>query len=172
MIRYIAALAFTFLASGQPAFAGDLPGPDTPGALNPNVTQYNLASTVCSKPKIVNGKPIGWTATVRPSASFTNKLKEQQMLALGLPGKPSDYEEDHRVPLECGGNPTDPRNLSPELWVADYGAHTKDAEEDLSHRRLCKGLITLAQCQAIFLAPHDWRDDFDETHGPKGVRSN
>jgi len=141
------------------AVAGDLPPDSVPGAINPNVTQDNLATTVCVP---------NWTKTVRPPANYTNKLKLEQMKALGLPGKPSDYEEDHRVDLACGGNPTSPQNLYPEPRKSAYPSAAKDALENVTHRKLCKGLITLAQCQAIFLAPHDWRDDYDKIYGPRG----
>lgn len=138
------------------AVAGDLPGPDTPGAINPDVTQDNIESTICIP---------GWTATVRPPVSYTNKLKIEQMAALGLSGDPHDWEEDHRVPLACGGNPTDPKNLSPEAWDGPYGAHTKDVLEATEHRRVCVGTITLAQCQAVFMG--DWRVEYDRLYGPR-----
>lgn len=147
------------------AHAGDLPGPETPGAINPQVTQDNLAATVCAKPTHKNGKAITWTSTIRPSAAYTNKLKAAQLAAQGLTGDPHLWEEDHRIPLECGGNPTDPANLSPELWDGPYGAHVKDVTENYERRRLCKGLITLAQCQAIFLG--DWRTEYDRVYGPR-----
>lgn len=142
-------------ASGTPS---DLPPASAPGAVNPNVTQENLATTVCVP---------NWTKTVRPPASYTNKLKAQQMKDLGLPGKMSDYEEDHRLDLACGGNPTSPLNLYPQPWNTPYGAHTKDIVESYEHRRLCKGEITLAQCQAVFLAPNDWRKEYDRVYGPR-----
>ena len=34
----------------------------------------------------------------------------------GETGSPSDYQEDHLISLELGGNPTDPRNLWPEPY--------------------------------------------------------
>ena len=119
-----------------------LPPKATPGALNPAVAQGNLNKTVC----VAN-----WTKTVRPPASFMNKLKAAQMAALGLRGVAHDYEEDHRVPLEVGGNPTDPRNLWPEPWAHPYGAHEKDRLENAVKRDLCGGSLTLAQARAIFL---------------------
>jgi len=50
---------------------------------------------------------------------------------MGLTGQAANYEEDHFIPLEVGGNPEDPGNLWPEPWnlkigSSDYGAHTKD----------------------------------------------
>lgn len=116
----------------------------TPGAINPAVTQADLATTVCKS---------GWTATVRPPASYTDALKRQQMPAYGFPaGTPSSsVEEDHRVPLEVGGNPMSPLNLWPEPWAGPTGAHAKDAVENRAHRDLCAGRITLAEAQAAFL---------------------
>jgi len=110
----------------------------TPGATNPAVTQANIAQNIC----VAN-----WTATVRPPASYTDKLKLQQMKALGLPGKPSDYEEDHLIPLSSGGNPTDPHNLWPQPWAGPCGAHQKDRIEVWEKNAVCKGTQTLAQAQ-------------------------
>jgi hypothetical protein len=101
------------------AAAGDLPDPAvTPGAVNPDVTQDNIGETICVS---------GWTKTIRPPAGYTNKLKLRQMAAAGLGGAPSDYEEDHLISLEIGGNPTNPANLWPQLWNGTWGAHRKDA---------------------------------------------
>ena len=72
----------------------------TPGALNPDVTQATIATTICKH---------GWTGTVRPPSSYTSRLKVEQMAQYGLTGSPSDYQEDHLVSLELGGHPTDPR---------------------------------------------------------------
>ena len=38
----------------------------TPGALNPDVTQVNIHSTICVP---------GWTATIRPPPDYTDALK-------------------------------------------------------------------------------------------------
>jgi len=151
-------VTLTCVAAGR---ASDLPPDSVPGALNPNVTQSNLATTVCVP---------NWTATVRPPASYTNKLKAQQMREFGMTEKLSDREEDHRVPLACGGNPTSPQNLYPELWVGRYGAHAKDKVEAEEHRRLCRGEITLAQCQAIFLG--DWTKEYDRLYGTQPVQAS
>lgn len=124
-----------------PAASG-LPPASTPGSLNLAVTQANLGSTICVK---------GWTATIRPPASYTGVLKRRQMTALGLVGPLSAYELDHRVPLEVGGNPTDPANLWPEPWNGPTGAHAKDAIENQVHADICAGRMTLAQGEAIFL---------------------
>jgi hypothetical protein len=111
----------------------------TPGALNPNVTQANLAQTICLA---------GWTDTIRPPTSYTNRLKRQQLLAYGLIGALDQFEEDHKVPLGSGGHPTDVRNLWPEPIRS---ARLKDALEVRAQRAICAGSLTLAEAQAIFL---------------------
>src|SRR6185437_10688071 len=79
----------------------------TPGVLNPGVTQANIRSTICRH---------GWTATIRPPVDYTNALKRRQMRQYGETGSLSDFQEDHLISLELGGNPTDPRNLWPEPY--------------------------------------------------------
>jgi hypothetical protein len=130
--------------------ADRLPGePDpslTPGALNPAVTQATIHSTICVS---------GWTATIRPSESFTNALKVEQIGQYGYSDtKTSSYEEDHLIPLELGGAPADPRNLWPEPYtiaLADgrpTGARTKDPFETKLKTEVCAGTLTLAQAQS------------------------
>ena len=133
---------------GTTAFAGDLPDPKiTPGAINPEVTQETINRTICVS---------GWTKTIRPSVSYTNKLKKQQMAAMGLTGAPNLYEEDHLISLELGGNPTDPKNLWPEAWgdMNSWGAHKKDVIETHLKSMVCKGQITLAEAQHAIAT--DW----------------
>jgi hypothetical protein len=130
--------------------ADRLPGePDpslTPGALNPAVTQTTIHSTICVS---------GWTATIRPSESFTDALKVKQIGQYGYSDtKTSSYEEDHLIALELGGAPADPRNLWPEPYAASLadgrptGAHTKDPFETKLKVEVCSGTITLAEGQS------------------------
>lgn len=108
----------------------------TPGAIDPHVTADNLSETICKK---------GYTATVRPPVSYTNKLKAAQIEAYGYTDKVlRAYEEDHLIPLELGGSPTDPANLWPE-----YGSipNPKDKIENLCNRKVCEGAISLHDAQ-------------------------
>src|ERR1700712_2183060 len=96
----------------------------TPGALNHNVTQGAIAETICVS---------GWTATVRPPTSYTNKLKAQQIAEYAYSDTSlSDYEEDHLIPLELGGAPRDAQNLWPEprYEAGGYTASDKDTVEN------------------------------------------
>jgi hypothetical protein len=71
------------------------------------------------------------------------------MALYGWSGPTSDYEEDHLIPLEVGGHPTDPKNLWPEPYNVPNGARQKDKVENLLHSRVCSGQMTLADAQNL-----------------------
>jgi len=129
-------------------YNGILPDPaKTPGSTNPNISQSNIQFTICNH---------SWsTKSIRPSVSYTNKLKKQELAAgytVNGDTNPADYELDHLISLELGGNPTDPKNLWPEPYnIVELGnavgAHQKDAVENYLHTQVCAGVITLAQAQ-------------------------
>ena len=104
-------------------------------ALNPAVTQATIRRTICLS---------GWTATVRPPESYTESLKREQIAAEGLSGGLSAYEEDHRMPLELGGAPSAPANLSPEY---PRSPNRKDSSETELKDAVCAGRMTLLQAQ-------------------------
>jgi hypothetical protein len=125
----------------SPAWASDLPNPSlTPGTTDPNITQQNIHSTVCVK---------GYTKTVRPPASYTNKLKKRQMRQYGYSDlNTKDYEEDHLIPLGIGGNPSDQDNLWPQPRNSEWNAAKKDELEFMLYRMVCKNEIPLKEAQA------------------------
>lgn len=86
----------------------------------------------------------GYPDTVRPSSSYTTSLKIKQMTQWHLGGKTSDYEEDHLISLELGGDPRSPDNLWPQKWPE---ARKKDQEENALHRDVCAGRMTLGAAQ-------------------------
>jgi hypothetical protein len=104
----------------------------TPGVVNPAVRQATINSTICVH---------GWTKTIRPPTSYTNKLKLKQMRQYHESGGPSRYEEDHLIPLELGGHPTNPKNLWPEPHPR---ADAVDQIETSLKRHVCHGTLTLA----------------------------
>ncbi|MFJ9691844.1 hypothetical protein [Kitasatospora sp. NPDC101183] len=124
-----------------------LPDPNcTPGAYNPDVTQATINTTICVS---------GWTATVRPPTSYTNQLKAQQIVQYGFSDtNPSDYEEDHFVPLELGGAPRDPRNLWPEPRYGNEPAQSKDSVENKLKKAVCGGQVTLNAARSAIAS--DW----------------
>jgi hypothetical protein len=121
----------------------------TPGATNTNVTQADIDSTICVR---------GWTATIRPPATYTTGLKKQQLATgytRGGDTATGDYEEDHLVSLELGGSPTSPLNLWPEPYSSPDGARVKDQLENKLRELVCAGAIQLATAQTA-IATNWW----------------
>ncbi len=114
----------------------------TPGSINPNVTQDNINQTICVR---------GFTKTIRPDASYTNKLKAEQMTAYGYTDSIHAHEEDHLISLELGGSPDDPKNLWPE---PDASPNPKDKVENYLHAAICDGRIALHDAQVRIAT--DW----------------
>ena len=120
------------------------------GSLNPDVTQNTILSTICVP---------GWTSSVRPPVSYTNKLKAQDLIIYNTKFHTNygmaDGELDHVVSIELGGSPTDPNNLDFEPYTIPNGnAHQKDVVETFLKNQVCSGNLTLSDAQAIILK--DW----------------
>ncbi len=107
----------------------------TPGVINPDVNQANINQTICVK---------GYTKTIRPTATYTNQLKQQQMQAYGFTDSITMHEEDHLISLELGGSPSDPKNLWPEPGASP---NPKDKIENFLHTAICAGKIQLQDAQ-------------------------
>jgi len=136
--KFSLGLAVLLLASGT-ALARLPNHTRTPGATNPGVTQENIHETICVS---------GWTKTIRPPSSYTNNLKKQQIKEYRYTEKRlAEFEEDHLISLQLGGNPTDPKNLWPEPYRIKCGARIKDVLETKLKRMVCDGKITLKQAQ-------------------------
>src|SRR4051794_5970241 len=73
------------------------------------------------------------------------------------PGSLSDYQEDHLISLELGGDPTDPRNLWPEPYPR---AADVDQIENQLNAEVCSGQLALAEAQQR-------EDDLKHTRGEK-----
>lgn len=119
----------------------------TPGALNKDVTQENISTTICKS---------GWTATIRPTVTYTNKLKEEQLKTTYLfytkiwGTEMSAYEEDHLISLQLGGDPKDPKNLFPQPYAGN-NARKKDVVETALKRLVCSDTIKLKDAQKAIL---------------------
>ena len=111
----------------------------TPGATNPDVTQATISITICIP---------AYVTQIRPAATYTNNLKIDGMRAYGYTDQaPGDFEEDHLIALELGGDPRDPKNLWPERLVGGSGAVQKDRVENWAHDEVCAGRMQLADAQ-------------------------
>jgi hypothetical protein len=125
--------------AGSCKSANGFPDPTcTPGEIDPSVTQNNIKTTICVA---------GYTAKVRPPVSYTDALKIQQIREYGYTDTSvADYEEDHFIPLELGGNPTDPKNLWPEF---PHSPNPKDSVEDKLKKLVCANKLGLADAQRL-----------------------
>lgn len=138
-------------------FVGTDPLPDancTPGAINPQVTQGNIGSTICLS---------GYTTTIRPSESVTEPEKVASAAAYSYSGSLHTAEYDHLISLELGGDPNDPANL----WVepndnpnATSSNNTKDTLENKLHSLVCSGQITLVAAQQAIAV--NWIDAYQK----------
>jgi len=119
-----------------------LPDPScTPGAVNPQVTQATIVTTICLR---------GWTSSVRPPASVTGPEKLGSARAYGSTASFVTAEYDHLIPLELGGDPNDPANL----WFqpnnhpnATSTRNAKDSLENTLKGLVCSGSLTLSAAQ-------------------------
>jgi hypothetical protein len=114
---------------------GRLPDPRcTPGSIDPAVTQARIFSTTCHS---------GWTATVRPPESQTQRFKYNVAYPAYHTPSSERTELDHLVPLELGGS-NDATNLWPQY---PRTPNAKDTVENALRRAVCEGRVPLAAAQ-------------------------
>jgi hypothetical protein len=119
----------------------------TPGASWGDVTQSSLASTVCASGYTARGIRSD-SRPVRPPERFTEPLKISGIAAYGYADKSTaDYEEDHLIPLELGGDGWSLANLWPEPRYGTHTASEKDQVENELHRLVCAGSVSLSAAQ-------------------------
>jgi hypothetical protein len=106
-------------------------------ALNADVRQDTIHQTICVP---------GYTASVRPAASYTNGVKRRLVREQSMPdAQAADYELDHRVPLALGGHPRALVNLGLQPWP---DAKRKDVLEKRLQGLVCGGKVGLAVAQS------------------------
>jgi hypothetical protein len=134
---------------------------EPPGVFFAEVTQANIRSTICVP---------GWTATVRPSTSYTQGLKKIMLARAGRSGDDAaKYELDHFIPLAIGGHPRSEDNLWLQRWDGAWNARVKDRLERKLQVMVCAGEITLHDARTA--VQHDWHDAYRRYLGddPTGV---
>ena len=113
---------------------------------NPDVRQDTIDETICVK---------GYTKSIRPSALYTNGVKEILLLDGGIDTAKSDeYQLDHLISLGLGGHPRARGNLALQRLDGDEGAKRKDRLEVKLQCLVCSRQVSLSTAQdAIYL---DW----------------
>ena len=137
----------------------------TPGSTNPNVTQNNIQATICKS---------GFTNTIRPSITYTNKLKKTELAGsyksfTTIWGTNlANYELDHLISLQLGGNPSDVKNLWVEPYAAN-GARKKDVVETALKRLVCANKLSLVAAQTAIST--DWVKAYNTYVTPADVKN-
>lgn len=156
--------AVGYVFTGSRIWPSELyPSKNNPGSVNPDITQSNISQNLCN--------PHWSTKTIRPPVSYTNTLKWKQIREYWYSDtSKKSYEEDHIIPLEVGGNPSDPKNLFPEPYNTVVngkivGAHQKDVVENKLHSEVCSGRMKLKAAQQIFMG--DWYAYYLTIKNPK-----
>lgn len=86
----------------------------------------------------------GYSAKVR---DVPESLKNKVYVKYGvLTRQPYEFEIDHIIPLSIGGS-NDEQNLWPEAYNWTMGAREKDKVENLFHKRVCDGTMSLSDAQ-------------------------
>jgi hypothetical protein len=119
-------------------------------ALNPDVRQDTIQQTICQP---------GYTASVRPSTTFTNGVKSKLLREQGLPTSDAPkYELDHLIPLALGGHPRSLKNLALQEWDGENGAIRKDQLERRMQVLVCTGRLSLDTARSSIY--FDWQGAF------------
>jgi len=126
-------------------------------ALNPDVRQETIGQTICIP---------GYTASVRPSTTYTNGVKAKLLSERDLPqAAAARYELDHRIPLALGGHPRNLRNLELQPWDGEDSAKQKDRLERRLQVLVCKEQLSLGDAQRVIF--NDWRNAYQTFVRPK-----
>lgn len=122
----------------------------TLGKADPRVTPESLFAAPNPTTPGVGLCSQGYTTRwVRPSSAYTDQQKRLQMTEYGFADALNQHEEDHLIPLELGGAPSDPANLWPEPGLPN----PKDSLETYLRNRVCYTRdIPLGEAQAAIAA--------------------
>ena len=123
----------TFLFVHQFCIAGDLPDKNlTPGVANPQLTR----AVICSK-----------SFKTGDYRNVPEAKKLQVFKRYGIDPKSDKWEIDHLIAIEAGGSNA-VENLWPQSYTTKpYGAHQKDRLENLIHKKICSGELSLEDGQ-------------------------
>ena len=137
---FILAASIALLGACPPSPLRSRRRPSPPRPPNPDVTPETIDTTICVP---------GYTASVRPSTTYTNGVKAKLLRESAQPLVDAKlYELDHVIPLGLGGHPRNLRNLTLEVWEGEGGAKKKDRLESRLQRLVCGRYVGLRDAQA------------------------
>lgn len=122
-----------------------LPPLETPGAVDPTVTQLNIDETICRS---------GYSRSVRPAYAVTDMIKRRLMRSQHPGEQLTDYELDHLIPISIGGAPLDGRDLWIQRRRGQANASDKNILAYVLWRLVCEHRVPLQTAQRAI--SHDW----------------
>ena len=135
------------------AMAGDLPDP----ILTPGVARIVDIKTLCT----TSTKAVRLTTQAMKDAVYKEYgIMPRHSIECTGPSH-SCYEVDHKYALEDGGA-DDVKNLWPQAYDGTWNAHMKDKLENIIHKKICLGNITIAQGQDLL---NNWTDSYTYLFG-------
>ncbi|MGY2734660.1 hypothetical protein [Sphingomonas sp. UYP23] len=143
------------LAANRAAF---LPPPETPGAVDPAITQENIDDTICR---------LGYARSARPAYSITGPLKRRMMDAQHPGQRMADYELDHLIPISIGGAPLDMRDLWLQPREGQANAGDKNVLAYVLWRLVCTHQVPLQTAQHEI--SHDWTRAYQLYATPENI---
>ena len=135
-----------------------LPPAETPGAVDPAITQSNIDTTIC--------RP-GFARSARPSYALTGPLKRQMMDAQYPGGRMAGYELDHLIPISLGGAPFDRRDLWLQPRQGQANAGDKNVLAYVLWRMVCERRVPLETAQRAI--SRDWTQAYAIYATPENV---
>ena len=138
--------------------ANVLPPRETPGAIDPAITQANIDTTIC--------RP-GYARSARPSYSVTGPLKRRMMDQQHPGERMADYELDHLIPISIGGAPLDRRDLWLQSRRGQANAGDKNVLAYVLWRLVCEHRVPLETAQHAI--SRDWTKAYQTYATPENV---
>lgn len=135
-----------------------LPPPETPGAVDPAITQANIDETIC--------RP-GYARSARPAYSITGLLKRRMMDAQHPGERMADYELDHLIPISIGGAPLDMHDLWLQPRQGQAHAGDKNVLAYVLWRLVCTHQVPLQTAQRDI--SHDWTQAYQLYATPENI---
>jgi len=136
-----------------------LPPPETPGAIDPSVTQATINATICRR---------GYAQAARPPYASTSLLKRRLMDEQHPGESMADYELDHLIPISLGGAPLDRRNLWLQSRNGQANAADKNVLAYVLWRLVCRHEVPLQIAQRAIR--QDWTKAYQTYATPENVQ--
>ena len=117
--------------------------------LDPGVTPATIGTTICLA---------DYARRARAPDSLTNGIKLRLLNQSGL-SEGSLYRLEQRLPVELGGQPSDPRNFVLEYWDTEASAKRRQQLAAALQSLVCNRQLNLREAQAAYFV--DWRAAYE-----------